>query len=57
VYLGRDGGYWVTYGGGEVDPATVREAVTLGKITETFPGEGFEYWRLPALVRPVRKAG
>jgi hypothetical protein len=56
VYQGR-GGYWVTYGGGEVDAATVHEAVRLGKIAETFPGEGLEYWRLPALVRIAKKAG
>jgi hypothetical protein len=51
VYRGRSpGGFWVTYGGGKVAPPVVDEAVMLGQIAETWPGEGFEYWRLPELV-------
>jgi hypothetical protein len=51
VYRGRSpGGFWVTYGGGNVAPAVVDEAVKRGQIAETWPGEGFEYWRLPEFV-------
>lgn len=36
VYRGRDGGWFVTYGGGQVDAEAVRDLVTRGLIHSVY---------------------
>lgn len=38
VYHGRDGGWFVTYGGGEVDADAVRELVAAGLVSSVYSG-------------------
>jgi hypothetical protein len=50
VYVTQEGRYALTYGGGFVDAATVKEALKAGHLAETWPGSGLPHWRLPVLV-------
>jgi hypothetical protein len=53
VYKTRHGTYAITYGGGEIAADSVQHALAVGRITETYPGEGLEFYRLPELVMPL----
>ena len=52
VYVTQEGRYALTYGGGFVAAATVKEALEAGHLVETWPGSGLPHWRLPELVSP-----
>lgn len=37
MYKGQDGRWYVTYGGGEVDAETAREAIAKGALARKYP--------------------
>lgn len=37
IYPGQDGGFYIEYGGGRVDPAAIREAFKAGLIKKRWP--------------------
>jgi hypothetical protein len=48
VYRGQNGGWFVTYGGGEADPASVQELVAAGHIQSVYsdcPNDGYHVGR------------
>jgi hypothetical protein len=45
VYRDRDGRYYVSYDGGEVTAAALRDGVRFGHLVETYPGQGLHFWR------------
>jgi hypothetical protein len=49
VYVTQEGRYALTYGGGFVAAATVKEALEAGHLAETWPGSRLPHWRLPEL--------
>jgi hypothetical protein len=45
VYLARDGGYFITYNGGQVSYRLIKEALKQGIIEPTYK-DCYECWRL-----------
>lgn len=46
VYAGRDGGWFVTYGGGEVSAHAVRELLNAGAIQDVYSTLKNEYYHV-----------